>query len=259
MAHSCDPVYPTYPAHAQGVYHAHAVQVLMSEAVIDGLLPAGLERAPLEQESPGQHPVTLLFGRHEHVRPDFIPFGGLDYEEFIFAIPFVQWEDERMAYRGPFAFMPRMYLDELLPTLLGYMYAFPKEVARIQGGEHYQIHSLLLDRRIITSDFAPHGPRLAPAEFEHFGAARALFEQPFVGKLDVGPFVCSHMNFHLEQCVVQACEAAVEIEHEFLPGVIPQLILSSGLDVSPAGAFTITSPWTLTLPFPAASIRCAGA
>ena len=258
MTTPCDPVYPQYPAYAVGFYNTHVVNVLYDNDVIDGLLPDELERAPQTLSGPGQHPVTFLFGRHSHVRPNFIPFGGMNYYEFIFAIPFVQWKDPNAyTYRGPFAYMPRMFLDKLFPTILGHFYAYPKELARIHGGNDYDVHSLLLDKPLLRGEFSPYGAPAPPDDFANFAPIREIFELPFIGQWEFGPYVCSKLTFLLDESMARPSDAVVEIQYEFLPGITPRLFTLPGLDVTPMGSFTLSVPWNLTLPFSCGCIECS--
>ncbi len=261
MTQICPPQdlkYPRYPSKGEGLYSSHVVIWPFPNEVISSLLPDRLELAPQTMTGDATHPVMMLFGRHAHVRPDFIPFGGMNYYEFILAIPFVQWKDaSAYKFRGPFAFMPRLYLDKVFATLLGYMYGYPKLMARIQGGNAYRVHELLLDRPLIRGDFTDHGDQQPVSAFPNFENVRAIFEIPFVGKLDASPYICSKMTFHLDDALIRSCEARVELQYEFLPGLLPDTRVSRGLAHEPFGAFQLDVPWDLTLPFGCDCLECS--
>lgn len=260
MTHICNPddlTYPNYPAQGEGIYSTNAVLWPFPNEVIAPLLPRKLELAPQTLTGHDTHPVIMFFGSQANVRPDFIPFGGMSYNEFIIAIPFVQWRDAgEYPYRGPFAYMPRLFLDKVFATLLGYMYGYPKLLARIQGGNAYRVHDMLLDRPLIRGDFTPHGDQKPVSEFPHFAALRPIFEIPFVGKLDVTPYICSKMTFNLDDALIRSCESSVELQYEFLPGILPDTRVSQGLTHEPLGSFQLDVPWNLTLPFDCDCLEC---
>lgn len=260
MTHICPPDdldFPKYPAQGQGFYSTNAVVWPFPEEVISPLLPGRLELAPQTLTQESTHPVIMFFGHQTDVRPDFLPFGGMDYNEFIIAIPFVQWRDaSAYAYRGPFAYMPRLFLDRVFATLLGYMYGYPKLLARIHGGHAYRVHDLLLDRPLIRGDFTAHGDQKPISDFPNFEALRPIFEIPFVGKLDVTPYICSKMTFKLDDALIRSCESSVELQYEFLPGILPDTRVSEGLAHEPLGSFQIDVPWELTLPFDCRCLKC---
>lgn len=260
MSNGCDPVYPQRFAHAVGNYRTYFTIVPYDDAILTGMLPGDLELATQSITPAGTHPLVFLFGKHFDVRPNIIPFGGMTYLEYICAIPFVQWRRSSNKYQGPFSYMPRMYLNELIPTLLGYMYAYPKQMARMEGNpptdSHYGVRTLLQDEALIEGSFNRSGPQLPPADFPNFANVRAVFEQPFVGKYEIGPYVCSKLTFKLDQAIIQSCTAEVEVERAFVPGLELGSILRPGIDTDPLGSFYMSVPWELTLPFGCDCIDC---
>ena len=89
--------------------------------LVRSYLPDGLE--PIPQRAVGQapttHPVNLIFCIQTHVGS---PFTDFNYDEFILSIPSVQWDDkhkDNYKYRGPFIYLPKLYLNESLPVELG--------------------------------------------------------------------------------------------------------------------------------------------
>lgn len=260
MSTGCDPVYPSQLAHAVGYYRTYFAIIPFDDAVLTGMLPGELELAPQTMTPPGTHPLVFLFGKHFDVRPNFIPFGGLTYLEYICAIPFVQWRNASHDYKGPFAYMPRMFLDELFPTLLGYMYAYPKVMARMSGNPPtdslYDVRSLLQDEALIQGTFNTFGPQLPPVDFPNFAHVREVFEMPFIGKYEIGPYVCSKLTFKLDQAIIQPATANIEVAREFVDGLLPGSFIRPSIDADPLGSFYMAVPWELTLPFACQCIGC---
>ena len=96
---------------------------------------AGLELAPLpppqlssasasiNHSNARNRPVLLTFCTQIHVGS---PFTDFTYKEFILTVPYVQWDDAHAPrfpnYRGPFAYLPHLYLNETEPVDLGHAY-----------------------------------------------------------------------------------------------------------------------------------------
>src|SRR5688572_22995093 len=91
--------------------------LMLPKARVQRLLPVGLELAPNPLAPVGKHPVLVQLS---HWR---FEFGNMDYDETMLAVPYVQLSSCDEPRRGPFLYMPRLYLNEELPRLLGvYLY-----------------------------------------------------------------------------------------------------------------------------------------
>ena len=85
--------------------------------LVQSLLPTGLE--PVRAQGATTHPANLIFCIQTHVGS---PFTDFNYDEFIISIPSVQWDDKHKDaynYRGPFIYLPKLYLNESVPVELG--------------------------------------------------------------------------------------------------------------------------------------------
>jgi hypothetical protein len=250
------PIYPHAPFHVLGTYAAWALLLGLPRSAAQAMLPAALEPGPQSYTPPGQHPILLMFGHHEGVRPDFLSIRGMDYLEFLVAVPNVQWVNTARPYRGPLAFLPRLYLDQWLPVVLGWVYGFAKERGRLRAGaDRYAVNSYLGNRPLIAGTFVPRGQPGPPPALPNFGALAGLFRMPFANKLTVEPFLCCFQDFKLAEATVQAVAADVTIATAFLPQLPTGRFQVPGLDEAPLGAFRIRVPWALTPPFGCASLR----
>ena len=132
-----------------------------------GLLPAGLELAPLPNTNSARsslnasssssgdsseplHPIAFTFCTQFNVGS---PFTHFTYKEFILTVPYVQWDDAHAPsypnYRGPFAYLPHLFLNESEPVDLGHSYVGDrKELAAIALG---------LDRKAGSGSFVVTG------------------------------------------------------------------------------------------------------
>lgn len=161
-----------------------AVLMLPAEQVAR-LLPVGLGLAPNPLAPVGKHPVLVQLS---HWR---FEFGDMDYREMMLAVPYVQLSSFDAPRRGPFLYMPRLYLDAELPRLLGvYLYGYEKEAAEIidqppQPGRpgRYRVGVEGTDAlRLAATIEAFHEPAEAPSAFPVFTAWRQLLEMPTISQ-----------------------------------------------------------------------------
>jgi hypothetical protein len=238
-----------------GQYRTHFVPWSLHRQSLTRLLPDMLELAPQCLVSGDRHPVLLSFGRQERVFPLVQSDKGMAYFEFIVAVPYLQWKSHVQCYRGPFVYLPRLYLDQWLPMILGWLCGFAKERAYVISGENeYHITSYSERVTLISASFAPCGKTGTPDEFAGFGDLREIFAQPLVTHTPVGS-MCLDFRWHLEQARVQAIAADVRIEWAFLPGMEVEEFRVDGIDKCAMGAFYLDVPWTLSRPFRPSSIR----
>jgi hypothetical protein len=222
------------------------------------MLPNQLELAPQDLTPPGQHPILLLFGRQQHVRPNFLHTKGQDYLEFIVAVPYVQWAVPGYPYHGPFAFLPRLYLDHWLPTVLGWLCGFAKRRAIMaETADAYEVRFLLTQKLAIRGNFAGRGDLRPPADFSHFEPMRDVFLLPLVTRMAMGYCVCLDFDWHLDKAQLQAVDGRVDVGHAFVPGLPVDSFVVKGLDDAPLGAFRFVVPWSLTRPFWPSALRAA--
>lgn len=255
MAYGCEPQIPRSLIQGAGYYRCGAVVLPYPTQNINQLLPKELEMGEQTVTPPGTHPLLLLFGQHRDVHVDGVNIFGLNYMETVVSVPYVRWRDTRRAFVGPLAYLRRMYLSELLPVLMGYPYAFPKELARIQGLPDYRVRSFLGDQPLLLGNFHPYGPATDAMSFPNFAGLVDLFRQPFVCNIGFG-FVCSNMTFDTTRGAVRAADATVVIEREFVKGIIPGPTSLPGLDADPLGAFMFEAPWKITTPFNCGCLKC---
>jgi hypothetical protein len=255
MAYGCTPEIPSFPFEGVGYYRSGCATLSYPLTNILRLLPDELEPGPQTLTAPGIHPVLMLFGHHRNVHLGGLPLFELTYFETVLSIPFVQWKDNRRAYRGPLAYLRRMYLSELIPVLMGYPYAFPKELARIQGLPDYRVRTLVGDQPLLRGDFHPYGPSQDAMTFPNFADVVSMFQQPFVCNIGFG-YVCSNMTFDVTKAAVRAADAHIVVEQAFVDGLITGPTSLPGLDTSPLGAFMFEAPWQITPPFGCGCLRC---
>jgi len=235
-----------------GKIDAYCVTVLKPTSYVKQKLPPGLSLVPPAQKLKGEHPVILIFSRQRHVRPGFMPFGGLNYHEFVELIPSVAFDDLGGPTGGPFSYMPYLLLDQIAPVIVGTnLYGFNKRLARIRArGASYEIRSEMGEIRARFKDEWLPGDI---SKFDNMPEVRDLMELPLIGQTPIGSWVFSYLDFGLDAATFQGISGDVEIGEPVMdPG--PE---SDGtyryyhfpsIRARPYGAFRFSTKWTLSVP-----------
>jgi uncharacterized protein with NAD-binding domain and iron-sulfur cluster len=188
--------------------------LMLPRAEVARLLPQGLELAP--------HPFSAAFDEHpvlvqrSHYHFDF---GDMTYDETMLAVPYVQLEAFDAPRRGPFLYMPRLYLNETLPRLLGvYLYGYEKEAATIdhafpQGDGargHYRVKAERTGASLLEAAITSEGGRDRPGAFAEFATLRQLLEMPTISQAariwdedaahaqELSPFLASNLEYRFD-------------------------------------------------------------
>jgi hypothetical protein len=180
-------------------------ELYLPTAAVSRLLPKGLE---LISSTASEHPVLLTFCVQLHVGA---PFTDFNYKEFILTVPYVQWDDDNAPlypYRGPFSYLPHLYLNETEPTVLGQFWAGDdKEVATITrnqtdsggsftvtGKPDHPFKGEMIIEASWTNDIYSNAS-LSPAFQANFAAGYNL---PSIGRYpkDSGEWKCLPQDYH---------------------------------------------------------------
>jgi uncharacterized protein with NAD-binding domain and iron-sulfur cluster len=237
-------------AAAGGVGHIDAYCAILRKptSYVKTKLPPGLTLVPPTRPE-GEHPVILLFSRQRHVRPGFMPFGGLNYHEFVELIPYVTFNDLKLPSGGPFNYMPYLLLDQIAPVIVGTnLYGFNKRLARIgsKGGSYEIRHEFGEVRALFHDEWLPGDI----SKFSHLKKVRELMERPLIGRTQTGSWAFSYLDFRLDAATFQAINGHVAIGEPLMaPGSGPEgtYRFHSILD-RPYGAFRFSTNWTLSVP-----------
>ena len=254
--------------HGEGCFRG--VTLALPTAQVLRMLPAGLVLGPQTVTPPGTHPVILSFNalyRAEMSVPTLLP--SLTYHEFTFGVPFSYLPAGRLGQaldaltgranappRGPYYFMPRLFLDSVLATLGGVMFwGYAKKLARFTVG---------VDRFAIQGEdgapqvslgFAAVGEPQPVAAFPQFAAMQAMLAQPLVSQLPaaLGPiFVVADFDKQWDSATLRPLRTAVRAEAEFVPGFgpgsYPGVGVSEGIDAAVLGSYELNASWVLGMP-----------
>lgn len=257
------------PSEGVGTIDSRIVVLGLPRTVVEALLPLGLELAPQPLTFPDRHPVFVMFS-HDHFEAWF---GDMDYNEMMLAVPYVQRSAVHVANRGPFIYMPRLYLDEETPKVLGNLfYGFEKQMARINNGaSEYTVTTPDGSKTIATASFEVDGAPQPPSKVPLFNTVRKVFDMPTVSQMFrifdedafyerdfVSPFLCSTITYDFSEktCTVQPMTATVELTDALTPPGMPtspQQVPS--IDTQVLGAFRLRANQVVSLPGSCADTR----
>ncbi len=246
---------------ARGTLDARVVVLSLPRRDVERLLPHGLQLAPQPLTMPDRHPVFMLFS-HENFDAWF---GEMDYRELLLGVPWVELADAHVPNRGPFIYMPRLYLDEALPRVLGNrIYGFEKLSAVIDvDDDSYTVRDDRGGELLVQGRFEATGEPVAPETLGAWGELQEMFEQPTISQAmrivddnafyrrTGGPFLCcnNRYRFDHEELRVTPLRARVRVTGDFSPAGFP-----SGSFEAPSiaeqvvGAFHMRVPQEISLP-----------
>ncbi len=212
-----------------------------------------LQQSMINQE--GNHAVAYVFGLTENLRPGWCPWPGVNYQEFAVNIPRVQLAGQESGYTGPFAYLPRLYLNRIYPTVLGWLVGYQKRLSRMTTTEtSYSIRSLFSGRPILDATFTPVGGVQDPPHDVELDKWKSLLAQPQVTQF-AGNLMYMHYHIAWRFSRLQPVRAEINVYSPDLPGVPPGHYTCEPLDdittLNLKGyAFLVSFPFELLMPFP---------
>lgn len=245
----------------RGTLDARVVVLSLPRDTVAGLLPAGLQLAPQPLTTPDRHPVLVLFS-HEHFDAWF---GEMDYRELLLGVPWVELSDVRALGRGPFLYMPRLYLDQPLPRVLGNrLYGFEKLQAAISDEpETYTVRTEPGGALLMEGRFEVAGEPVAPGDLPNLDRVLDLLEQPTISQAlrivdddaftrpGVGPFLGTNNRYRFDDEAVRVTplRATVRVGEDFTPAGLPAGPLEvPSIATTALGAFHVRVPQEIALP-----------
>ncbi|MBV8588495.1 MAG: NAD(P)-binding protein, partial [Acetobacteraceae bacterium] len=243
------PAWPHFPVHGRGIYEASVAVLLLDTALVQTMLPPPLE---LGSGLESKHPVVFFFGRQDDVRPSVWPLPGWNYDEAVIAVPDVYACEMGYAYEGPFAYLPRLWLDRLPPVLAGlFLYGYAKQLAQIRARSgQYTITGFDDSQLLAEARFTPQGAGRPPHTCPGWSSIERLLNQPLLAEPMPGVEIGSVLSFRLHKVrTVAPITADLTLAPEAAPNFRGGTYSASGLDSLPA-AFQMTSHWHLTPPLP---------
>jgi Acetoacetate decarboxylase (ADC) len=207
------------------------------------MLPDGLRLAPQRVTLGNRHPLLLMLGRQQNVRLALFST-GTDYLEFILAVPFVEHDRQGRHPRGPFGYLPCLFLDRRLPIVAGrLLLAYDKRRAAISAtDESYRVARAHTEEPLVSARFravAGWSSRLPQPIAD-------ILQLPVVSRRARGTWRYSVADFALDRAEIRPIGMDLAIERPFVPG-LP--VGSFALDAECGHALRLRTSWRLTGPF----------
>jgi len=205
------------------------------------MLPSGLRLAPQSVMPEDQHPLLFMLGRQRNVRLA-LSSGGIDYLEFILAVPFVEHERPERHPRGPFGWLPCLFLDRRLPIVAGrLLLAYAKRRAAISStDETYRIACARTGAPLLSARLAGTGA----SSNECPRPIAELLQLPVISRRTYA-WRYSVADLALDRAAIEPIGIDLTIEHAFVPGLPTG---SFALDAKRGQAIRLRTGWRLTGP-----------
>ncbi|MEO8682811.1 MAG: hypothetical protein ABI665_27430 [Vicinamibacterales bacterium] len=243
---------PTRSRWAYAYGHLEVTIVVLSPRIPNAaaLLPPGLKLGRQDLTQPGTHPVMLMFGHHSHVRQWFMPpTAGGSYDEWIVATPFLERETGDAA---PWSYMSRLYLNRWWYVLLGWMYGYPKKLARTLASDDqstYIVETFPDGKPRVSMTCQVLGPSLPFVALPRAAKLAPIFQEPFVQRLGPLPWLGSRMWFELDSAIVQPVAAHFTLADGCAPGLKAMSMDVGSILNGVPGAFHMSCDWMLSRPY----------
>ncbi len=199
-----------------------------------------------------------MFGYTQHLHCVWFPFRGFGYLEFAAAIPNLRLYKAKKGCNGPFVYVPVLYLQQLYPTLLGWIVGYNKKLRHMDTGmSRYSIRMERGGPEIVHAEFAPSAPVVAPHLGNNFHHWKMLCEQPQVNRFFGHTLLFLHYHLAWPNGIVQPVNASVDVlQDDGIPGLPPGHYSWRGINIGesvgnrpPEGAFRVSAPFELLAPF----------
>ena len=243
-----------------GSYLVTMVVTRLPIPVLAPLLPPELELDPSLHTDDDLHHVIYMFGYTQHLHFVWLPMRGFGYLEFAFAIPSVRLKDPVPQFRGPFTYVPLLYLQQLYPIYLGWMVGYNKKPRKMSTDfSQYCIRSQDNQQEIIRANFKESPYPGQPATSDGVRHWANLTMQPQVNRFADSTLLFLHYHLDWPNAIVQPVEADLDvISDEGIPGLRAGHHHWPGINMSetewaphhaPTGAFRLWAPFELLAPF----------
>jgi len=255
-----DDAAPQLSSDLRGIYLLTMTPSSITAEEARKILPLGMEMDPAKAPPDGKHPVMIAFGFQQHVRAAIAPPSVyFSYLEFVVFLPNVRLSKPRRGFRGPFTMMCKLYLNRLLPTILGRIIGYPKVLSRVETTEtSYKIHSLFRGVPILSAEFKLAGDPMKLAASSNLRQFENAFSQPVGSRGMFGTMLCAFFQYQADQAQVQPVEAQVEVFVDGVPGLPKGRHNWRGVTADPAGACRMRFPWTMAVPRACSSEPASG-
>lgn len=250
-----EPGMPESQADGTGEYALTALFIFEDEDFVRDLLQPGMDLKRPDFAPEGKHPLIIGFGLQYGVRPIWRrKHQGMKYLETMIAVPWVELTDSREPVKGPFMCLPRLFLDQLTPTALGWLFGYRKRWMRIATGpQSFKVSTLLRKQPVFEATIHYHDPSNLAVDMSELRPWLNSLEQPIISRAWNG-LRCTHFHWEWPLTAISPAVVEVKLSAENMTGMRggkhrfgQAHAKTSGSDLSKA--YVMNVPWRLLLPF----------
>ena len=235
--------------------HCHGRFAFFSAAsgFLQSLLPDDLVLAPQKFTLAGQHPLLLMFNdtwlksnpnlQRIAVASDSIM--NLHYYEFIVMLPYVQFKEPQYNGKGPYCYLPVLYLNSVLAVLGGRIFwEFNKQMAGFSVKPLLFFVTAETAGNDILSGSTPIMGVLQPnTSIPNFQTIAPILELPVIEHGSYGYVSSIYKIFFQNIDIAPAAIAVSNSTCEYMPS---GLITSPAITENPLGSFQMDYNWKLS-------------
>ncbi len=217
------------------------------------LLPDELVLAPQQYTPTGLHPLLLMFNNTwlkpnlnlERIATEANIGLGLNYFEFIVMLPYVQFKDQKYNDKGPYCFLPILYLNSILAVLGGRIFwEFNKQMAEfsVQPSE-FTVMEEAGDNPMLSGVTLFAGFLQPEKSVSNFQAITPILQLPVI---EHGPYGYVSSIYKIAFENIDISPSGVDVSNlscQFMPS---GLTSSPAITENPLGAFQMDYDWKLS-------------
>jgi hypothetical protein len=249
-----EPDYPFSDLDTCGYFRTAVVVDYFPVEQVQALLPDYLELAPGPDVPAGKHPVVLIFGFEEAIKPYWMPIKGPNYLEYIYAIADTRLKNRTHGYTAPFFYMAQLRMNRFYPYILGRLVGYLKIMTRFTVHPYaFYMYSFWSGRPLAAFSVEPEEGKVPQIPTE-FLVWKERMNQPIVSNLSIGGIRISgplftHYQFEWSLASFQKATTTLDVPESGLLG-LPQGNYKWGpLVGSKSGTIMLSLPFEWLMPF----------
>jgi hypothetical protein len=224
-----------------------------SSDFLQSLLPDDLILAPQEYTPAGQHPLLLMFNNTllktnpylERISLEANFALTLKYFEFIVMLPYVQFKEAQYNGKGPYCYLPVLYLNSLLAVMGGRLFwEFNKQMAGFSVDEsNFFVREEDKTTELLSAETLLMGMEQPEQSVPNFQTITPILQLPVIEHGPLG-YVSSIYKIFFENIDIAPAGANyTNLSCSFMP---PGLTSSPAITQDPLGGFHMDYDWKLS-------------
>jgi hypothetical protein len=225
----------------------------VASGFLQSLLPDDLVLAPQQYTQSGQHPLLIMFNNTwlkqnpnlERIATESNVALDLNYFEYIVMLPYVQFKEPQYNGKGPYCYLPILYLNSLLAVIGGRIFwEFNKQMAGFSVKPLVFFLTGLNNGTLLLSGATPIMGILQPnTSIPNFQSITPILQLPVI---EHGPYgyVSSIYKIYFED--IDIAPAALELSNSDCQFMPPGMISSPAITQNPLGSFHMDYDWKLS-------------